>query len=322
MLLGVKTMTKRNLFAVLAALGSVGYALLLWRGPWWVDGAHLRTKDLQPADGVVITGFRTAVVALGAGFIAALGLYYTHRSHKHAEKLYEQSQEQFAHARDKDRELADLTREGHLTERYTEAIKLLSTSDRTEMMARLGGIYSLERIMRDSPKDHETVIQVLAAFVRKNASLPDPGEPDPDDLDIPWPPDDVQAALTVLGRRPDRREHQVLDLSFTNLRRVDLSGAYLRNANLTCTELGGADLRRAVLTFAKLGAVDFTGSRLKNADLRNADLVCNVTPAKLSVEQLLETEFDASTQLPPELEQHPNVNPPPTKTIRLFLKDR
>ena len=81
--------------------------------PRWVDGAHLRTKNLEPADGVVITGFRTSLVALGVGFIAGLGLYYTHRSHQHTEKL-------FQHTRQKDREQAELTREGQVTERDVE----------------------------------------------------------------------------------------------------------------------------------------------------------------------------------------------------------
>ncbi|MFG2974681.1 hypothetical protein ACGFYY_17060 [Streptomyces sp. NPDC048331] len=61
------------------------YLFLMWRGPWMVDGGHLRTRDLQPADGVIVTGFRTTLVALGAGVIACLGLglYYTDHSLQH-----------------------------------------------------------------------------------------------------------------------------------------------------------------------------------------------------------------------------------------------
>ncbi|MFE0805043.1 hypothetical protein [Streptomyces sp. NPDC058812] len=94
----MKQKSKRIALAVLLALAATSYALLLWRGPWWFDGNHLRTKDLQPADGVVITGFRTTLVAVGAGVVAALGLYYTHKGHKQTESL-------FLHTRDKDREL-------------------------------------------------------------------------------------------------------------------------------------------------------------------------------------------------------------------------
>ncbi|MCM2416359.1 hypothetical protein [Streptomyces sp. RKAG290] len=60
----------RALVLALLAAAFVGYALLLWQGPWWLDGDRLRRRDLQPADGVVITGFRTTLVALGAGAVA------------------------------------------------------------------------------------------------------------------------------------------------------------------------------------------------------------------------------------------------------------
>ena len=49
----------------------LGYGWLLWKGPWLFDGSHIRKAGLQPADGVVITGFRTMLVAVGA--IAAFG---------------------------------------------------------------------------------------------------------------------------------------------------------------------------------------------------------------------------------------------------------
>ncbi|WND32918.1 hypothetical protein RI578_00720 [Streptomyces sp. BB1-1-1] len=159
----MKPQTRRLGLAVVGVVAALAYALLMWRGPWWADGPHLRKEDLQPADGVIITGFRPMLVALGAGAVAALGLYYTHRTHRHAEKLYEHSQEQFAHVREKDREQATLTREGQVTERYVEAIKLLGSGNLHE---RLGGIYSLKRIMNDSERDHRAVVEVLSAFVR------------------------------------------------------------------------------------------------------------------------------------------------------------
>src|SRR5688572_28461729 len=102
--------SKKSLYWAVLTVAVVAYALLLWRGPWWLDGAHIRDRGLQPADGVVITGVRTALVALAAGVVAGIGLYYTHQSHRHAEKLYLHSQEQFEHAREKDREQAELTR--------------------------------------------------------------------------------------------------------------------------------------------------------------------------------------------------------------------
>ena len=52
-----------------------------------------------------------------------------------------------------------------ITERFTRAIVQLGD----ELMAlRLGGIYALERISKDSAKAHWQVMEVLMAYVRKN----------------------------------------------------------------------------------------------------------------------------------------------------------
>ncbi|MFD9331807.1 pentapeptide repeat-containing protein [Streptomyces sp. NPDC060065] len=251
--------TKRMAWTVGIALVVVGYGLLLWRGPWWFDGAHLRSRDLQPADGVVITGFRTALVALGAGAVAGIGLYYTHHSHRHTEKLFE-------HTREKDREQVELAREGQVTDRYVEAIKLLSSGNLTQ---RLGGIYSLERIMRDSEKDHDTVVEVLAAFVREHA---DEREAAPDQSGDRHPTDDVQAALTVLGRRPHRGEPFTIDLSHTNLQGARLSGARLDSADLTGAILKDAMLNAAFLSGTQLWQADLRGANLCDAQMQGANL--------------------------------------------------
>ncbi|MFE5517286.1 pentapeptide repeat-containing protein [Streptomyces virginiae] len=282
-----------------ALIALVVYLILLWKGPWWFDGAHLRKTDLQPADGVVITGFRTMLVAFGVAVTAGIGLFYTHRNHQH-------TLAQFEHTREKDREQAEMTREDQVTGRYVEAIKLLAVQASKDKGAglteRLGGIYALERIMRDSEKDHDTVVQVLAAFVRQHAPAPA--------LDaatasrkaaLPAMRDDVQAALTVLGRRPRRVESQVVDLSFTALWRADLAGARLADANLIGADLRLADLTGADLKRARLWAVRFTDAEVKGLDLRGADLVGERVAAFLNVGQLLQTTFDQTTKLPLKL---------------------
>ncbi|MFD5292439.1 pentapeptide repeat-containing protein [Streptomyces rochei] len=270
----MKPHTRRLVLTAVGVAAALAYILLLWRGPWWVDGPHLRKSGLQPADGVVITGFRTTLVALGAGAVAALGLFYTHRTHRHAEKLYEHSQEQFAHAREKDREQVTLTREGQVTERYVEAIKLLGSGNLHE---RLGGIYSLERIMNDSERDHRTVIEVLSAFVRtppQSGSRPnrgsggavddEPSEP----LDVLVP--DVMAALTVLGRQPAGRGHLVTDLRGVCLTGATLQDVDLSDANLQGADLTGARLDTVALTGAHLAAATFTGADFWDTDLSHA----------------------------------------------------
>src|SRR5690349_1786140 len=94
-----------------------------------------------------------------------------------------------------------------------------------ELHARLGSIYALERIMKDSEKDHEAIVEVLAAFIRLMPKEDRTGKPD-DRIR-----DDAQAALSVLGRRPERPEHIRIDLSGANLKRANLERARLSKAD-------------------------------------------------------------------------------------------
>jgi hypothetical protein len=64
-----------------------------------------------------------------------------------------------------------LERQGQITERFTKAAEQLG-NDNTDV--RMGGIYSLARIARDSsdPENREVVAQVLIAFIRGRSPWP------------------------------------------------------------------------------------------------------------------------------------------------------
>ena len=53
-----------------------------------------------------------------------------------------------------------------MTDRYTKAIK---RSALKKLDVRIGGVYALERIARDSARDHPTVMEVLGAFIREHS---------------------------------------------------------------------------------------------------------------------------------------------------------
>lgn len=197
MLIGMKPKVKQVAFSAAKTVTAVLVAVavfwclivvLSWL-PWAVEGDNARDKTLQPGAGILITGFRTTLVAVLAGLIALGSLYLAYRNHGVAREQLGETQKQFAlaqqqfahtealfeHTREKDREQAELSREGQVTGRYVEAIKLLASDNLTE---RFGGIYSLERIIRDSEKDHPTIVEVLAAFIRQRAGKTDEDEPD------------------------------------------------------------------------------------------------------------------------------------------------
>lgn len=52
-----------------------------------------------------------------------------------------------------------------MTDRYTKAVDQLGPDKLDE---RIGGIYALERVARDSFTDHPIAMEVLAAFIREH----------------------------------------------------------------------------------------------------------------------------------------------------------
>jgi hypothetical protein len=184
-----------------------------------------------------------------------------------------------------------VARDAQVTERFTRAVDQLGSS---QADVRLGGIYALERIGRDSAADRGAVIEVLAAFVRQRAPWsPDAstGAPTGDSVGDTVPTvvawlrkraPDVQAAMVVLGRAYWRDRSVELQLNDTDLRRaylprVDLQNAYLPGVHLEGSKLGGAVLRDAYLGHGylqdtSLRDADLTGIRLHDACLDRADL--------------------------------------------------
>src|SRR6266851_3841826 len=245
--------------AVVLALAIV-WALLVPGADW------LARHDVGSARGSLQAArdaARGRLLTLGAGLLAAGALLFTARN--------------FA-----------LSREGQVTDRYTKAIEQLG-SDKLDV--RIGGIYSLERVARDSARDHPTVMEVLSAFVREHSHEP-------------WPPSgpggqeqarsthsrlglaiwtrtirnprreqarstrpDVQAAVTVIGRRDAKRDMDEINLGGANLPGAILMEAHLRRANLD-----GADLTGANLNGADLDGADLTGANLPGANLSAAHL--------------------------------------------------
>jgi hypothetical protein len=128
---------------------------------------------------------------------------------------------------------AKTAEQGHITDRFTKAIEQLGSE---KLAVRLGAIYALERLSKDSKEDHWTIMEVLTAYVRDNAPWPpkqavgnpfaelqaSDGEPkiSAGHEQKIRPATDIQAILTVLGRRDEeaRKRDQI------NRRRLNLRG--------------------------------------------------------------------------------------------------
>ncbi|MET7287095.1 pentapeptide repeat-containing protein [Streptomyces sp. NPDC005573] len=151
-----------------------------------------------------------------------------------------------------------LARDGQVTDRYTAAVTNLGDSAEE---VRIGGMYALQRIAQDSPRDAPTVVQVLAAYVRSHSPEARTGT-----VGVGRPANDVQAALTILAAPLARNTPVDLhhaDLHGAVLPAAHLDGADLDGTNLTNANLRGADLHGAFLTGTNLGAADLYGANMR-----------------------------------------------------------
>ena len=178
-----------------------------------------------------------------------------------------------------------VAQEGQITERFTRAIEQLGHE---EMAIRLGGIYALERIAKDSEKDHGPIMEVLTAYVREKANKLR--------LDVlrvaERPPTDIQATLTVISRRKTTDIKRLDD--FFDLTNTHLAGVALYEADLSGATLHGVNLSGALLIGVNLSGVNLHGADLHETNLRGAK--------NLTEEQVREAENWEEAILPDYLE--------------------
>ena len=201
----------------------------------------------------------------------------------------------------------EINRESHYTELFTKAVEQLGAVRERQgqepepaLEIRIGAIYALERLAKDSERDYGPIIETLAAYIREHCR--DPKSFDADDLSgdelkqarKKWieslrenPPadrSDVAAALTVLSRREKNRnwistsdDETQPDFTGANFQGATLwnknEGLAREGTNLVSAHLNGAILMEADLSGADLSDADLLGANLWGADLSDAKLL-------------------------------------------------
>ncbi|GAA2788007.1 hypothetical protein GCM10010452_15380 [Crossiella cryophila] len=155
-----------------------------------------------------------------------------------------------------------LSAQTQAAQRFTEAVGQLGAD---KLDVRLGAIYGLDGLIRDSAKDAARGVEVLTAFVRTRAPIENCGDGATAQA-LQRPAEDVQAAITVIGRRGSPAGDRL------NLTRACLAGADLHQAQLDRADLSGTDLSRANLARARLRSADLSDGVLVQADFTGADL--------------------------------------------------
>ena len=185
------------------------------------------------------------------------------------------------------------------SDRFDKAIEHLGSGSRD---VRLGGIYALEKLARDTPSEHSQVYDVLTSYVRGHAvvgkdmcadsgppgvvpSSPAPTSPAPSPLAAPpspapsslgsigpRPDEDIQTVIYLVGRR-DRKYDAVnesVDFLHTCLRGASFLAETV--ADYSDASMNSADLRSANFGLAKLENVFMYGVTLDDALMTSAKL--------------------------------------------------
>ncbi len=177
---------------------------------------------------------------------------------------------------------------------------------------RLGGLYSLQRIMQDSTRDMLPIARILYAYVRENVKRDRVKKEEEKEFLLP---EDIDSALNIIIQfkkewkkqfgffptdsqlhlsRTDFTEYSLkgIDFSYTDLRYVDFSGA----------DLFGTDFSGAKLFYAKFSSAELIDINFSNADLSGVNLVdMSIVFSDLSNAKLFHADLSRSNFLSTDL---------------------
>ena len=223
---------------------------------------------------------------------------------------------------------AALGEKGNITERFKNAIEHLGSDSES---IRMGGIYGLYHVVRESRGYADTVLKILCAHAKSIMAKPEYAKQEKPSneitaiLDVLFPidykngkPDDVLFVKVDISnwhlrgadvnfRNMQRITGEGVNLSLArlhgahlmetalleaNLMMADLSEANLMMADLSSANLSEADLAAANLSAANLMLADLSAADLSNANLLAADLAAaNLSEANLSAADLSEANL-------------------------------
>ena len=331
---------------VLIALIPLAIILLIWEPGWQTASLHreyaVQQRQLRRNIGVfppasslisqqdIFTDqdrARQTLATIIGGVVVGLGAWFTWRSVKAAERTAEVAEKNAVFARKKadyDSALAKenlqlLREKGESdaalglrklnSDRYATAVGMLSEQGEHNLATRLGGIYLLESLARDSKEYYKSVLDVLSAYVR--GIRPIKGA-DGEILQYSQMPADIQAIISVIGRintnQPDFSGKDITDLSSSNL-----CGAPVAEANFCGVDFAKSDLQNCFFVDTDLRGSYFYGASFFGTLFDNAkiDEAYFYLEGQKSRHPLTQAKIDAAIGIPAELP--PGINPPPLR---------
>jgi uncharacterized protein YjbI with pentapeptide repeats len=214
----------------------------------------------------------------------------------------------------------DLDRERQMTDRFSKAIEHLADEKQS---IRLGGLFELERISKDSPKDFSSAMEVISSFIREKSPFQKTTYDEKKENEIIYLnikyrkyqdlteeeknyvlPEEIKLALKIIGRREIKSEtdHKVLNLRGININKADLSNLEFSDVDFSGSNLYGVNFRESKLLNANLSDSilyncnfykgKIFDSEITNSDLRQAKfLETEISNSDLSYSDCTLTEF-------------------------------
>ena len=252
------------LVALLIGLLVVFLAVGGFDDPTWAD------RFFGPAEKFRVLEFLG--VAMG-GVLLAIGAVIAHKravALEDAAKAQARAAEAQAGAATAQAEANKGAEDGRRQERLKNAIEHLGHASDS---VRLGGVYELFHLAKDTEDLRQTVLDILCAYIRRTT-----GEVEYRKECGAKPSEEIQSLLTLLFVREYATFKGChVDLQGSWLNGAVLHRAHLRGADLSRTHLQGAKLPEAYLQGAELSAAQlqdayFRGAYLQGAKLSNAHL--------------------------------------------------
>lgn len=257
------------------AVAVAAVTVLPWlQGLSWVDNFNDPAAHAE-----FVNEVRRTNASIAGGLLVAIGLHFGWLRVKAADE-----------ANNNARLLRRIESKRQITESYVRAVEQLSQE---HVAIRLGGIYSLDRIARESADLHWTVIEVLCALVReRRAFAMAPGPLDHESV----------AILKVIAGRNHDLDKESLMLNALSLHGAEFAGSVLLNAQFfesdlfsgtfRNSDLGGASFRKASLEAALFVGCNLTGASFRDAKGGVSFFNCNLDGADFSHAELEDSVFD------------------------------
>ncbi|MEO1582129.1 MAG: hypothetical protein AAFR91_09775 [Pseudomonadota bacterium] len=214
-----------------------------------INDPTISNKDLASLE----NEYRKTILQIIAGTAVAIGLYLTYKRIK-------------------------VTEDGQVTERFTKAIEHLGSKQPSIC---IGGIYALERIAKDSPKDHWMVMEILSSYIRENSSLEtnNPNTSQGDFFDPLSNPSSysknkieasIQSALSVILRRNTKNDQRGSQI---DLRNCFLSGCTISNASMDNLIIEGSHMTNSVIENTTFENISLTNVKFNNSNINNVNFI-------------------------------------------------